>query len=103
MKKTILKLLAIFGAFFGIIMLVFKSSSKGDKLDREIKDNENKLDELKDDIIEVAKEKEKTKKKISTAKKKVAKTKASKKSTKSAKKKAKNFKKKYKSKKKTVL
>jgi len=96
MKKTWVKLIAILGALFGIVMLILKSSSKGDKLDQEIKDNDKKLNTLKDDIIEVAKDKEKTKKKISTSKKKIAKTKTKKKSTKSAISKAKAFKAKHK-------
>tara|TARA_R110001592_G_scaffold144611_5_gene367915 strand:+ start:19665 stop:19958 length:294 start_codon:yes stop_codon:yes gene_type:complete len=97
MKNTLLKIGAVLGAIFGVILLIFKSSNTT-KLDKEIKSNKKELDDVADHIEEANKKKAKIKKKVAVSKKKVAKTKARKKDTTSAKAKAKNFKNKYKKK-----
>ena len=95
--KNKYKILAAIGAFFGMLMLVFRSSSSSDVTDVKLEENKKKLDALKDAVVGVEEEKKKTKKKVSATKKKIADTKKKKVSTKSATKKAKSFKEKYKS------
>jgi hypothetical protein len=96
MKKVTLKILAAIGAFIGIVMLIFKGSSSSSETKKAIEDNNNKLDKIKDSIIEVAKDKEQTKRHIKIASDRIKNTVNKKKSTKSAVKKAKDFKDKYK-------
>jgi uncharacterized membrane-anchored protein YhcB (DUF1043 family) len=95
MKNTLLKIGAIVGAIFGIILLVFRGSNTKSKLDKDIKANKSELEDTSVAIKEATKKKAKIKKKVSVSKKKVVKTKANKKDTTSAKAKAKSFKKKY--------
>jgi len=95
--KTKYKILAAIGAFFGMLMLVFRSSSSSDVTDVKLEENKKKLDDLKAFATETEEEKKATKKKISKTKTDIKKTKSKKKSTKSAVEKAKSFKDKYKS------
>ena len=99
MKNTLLKIGAVIGTIFGVILLIFKSSSSKTKLDKEIKENKSELDDVADHIEKATKKKKVIKKKVAAGKKKISKTKTKKKDTTKAKAKAKNFKKKYGSKK----
>jgi low affinity Fe/Cu permease len=95
--KNKYKILAAIGAFFGMLMLVFRSSSSSDVTDVKLEENKKKLDALKAAVVGVEEKKKATKKKISKTKTDIKKTKSAKKSTKPAVKKAKSFKEKYKS------
>jgi predicted nucleic acid-binding Zn-ribbon protein len=95
--KNKYKILAAIGAFFGMLMLVFRSSSSSDVTNVKLDENKKKLDALKDAVVGVEEEKKATKKKISKTKTDIKKTKSKKTSTESAVKKAKSFKEKYKS------
>jgi len=97
MKKTTLKIFAAIAAFVGIVMLVFKSSGSSETK-KIIADNDKKLDEIKDNIVEATKAKEEIKKHIKVASDRIKDTVNKKKSTKSAIEKGKDFKDKYKSK-----
>jgi uncharacterized membrane-anchored protein YhcB (DUF1043 family) len=99
MKNTLLKIGAVIGAIFGVILLVFRSSNSKTELDKEIKENKSELDDVADHIEKATKKKKVIKKKVAAGKKKVSKTKTKKKDTTKAKAKAKNFKNKYGSKK----
>jgi septal ring factor EnvC (AmiA/AmiB activator) len=97
MKKTY-KILAAIGAFFGMLLLIFRKSSSADVTNVKLDENQKKLDDLVVAVTGVEKEKKTTKKKINKTKDDIKKTKSNKKSTTSAKKKAKSFKDKYKKK-----
>lgn len=99
MKNTLLKIGAVIGAIFGVILLVFRSSNSKTELDKQIDKNKSELDDVADHIEKATKKKKVIKKKVAAGKKKISKIKTKKKDTTKAKSKAKNFKKKYGSKK----
>jgi predicted nucleic acid-binding Zn-ribbon protein len=99
MKKTIYKIIGIIVAFAGLIALVFKSSNKTAKVDKEIKDTAKKIVTIQTKVVKVEQDKIDTKQKIATSKEKIATIEKNKKSTTKAKAIAQKFKNKYKSKK----
>lgn len=97
MKNTLLKIGAVVGAIFGVILLIFKSNNNT-KLDKKIKANKSELDVVATQVKAAIEKKKIIKKKVAASKFNAAKTKAKKKDTTSVKAKAKNFKSKYKKK-----
>ena len=98
MKKATLKIFAAIATFIGIVMLVFKSSSRSSSVsETEIDDNNKKLEDIKNRMVDVIESKEQTKSKIQISKDRIKDTVSKKKNTKSAINTAKDFKDKYKS------
>lgn len=96
MKSRFYKIMAAIGAFFGLLLLVFRSSKSEVVTDVQLEENKKRLDEVKDKILDIENDKEATKEKIKETKSIIEDAKSKKTSTKDAIEKAKDFKDKYK-------